>query len=200
MVRDTLLSPPPPTTHFPCADALNQIQEKIPIRIPKTLIAVTASLGSFTTLYFSVGPGLLTNIFGFVFPAFASFKAIESVDKEDDTQWLMYWVVFAFFSLLETFADFLAKYIPMYFALKFAMLIWLSAPGTRGAEFVYINIVKPLFLENEALIDKSLMHGQKVVDELSSATKDVVGSKVDQAKQRADEIVSAANATATEGN
>ena len=45
-------------------------------------------------------------------------KAIESVNKEDDTQWLTYWVVFSVFSIAEFFIDLLLSWIPLYFFLK----------------------------------------------------------------------------------
>ena len=47
-----------------------------------------------------------------------SCKAIESVDKDDDTMWLTYWVVFAFFGVIEYFTDILLWWIPFYFFLK----------------------------------------------------------------------------------
>nr|CAD2202700.1 unnamed protein product [Meloidogyne enterolobii] len=37
---------------------------------------------------------LACNITGYLYPAYVSIKAIESHTKEDDTQWLTYWVVF----------------------------------------------------------------------------------------------------------
>ena len=43
----------------------------------------------------------MTRLFGFVYPCYMSFKAIESDAKGDDTQWLTYWMVFAVFSLME---------------------------------------------------------------------------------------------------
>ena len=35
------------------------------------------------------------------------FGALESTSKIDHTQWLIYWVVFAAFSVVEYFADFI---------------------------------------------------------------------------------------------
>ena len=47
-----------------------------------------------------------------------SCKAIESADKDDDTLWLTYWVVFAFFGVIEYFTDILLWWIPFYFFIK----------------------------------------------------------------------------------
>jgi len=47
-----------------------------------------------------------------------SCKAIDSVEKDDDTQWLTYWVVYAAFGIVEYFADLVLFWIPFYFLLK----------------------------------------------------------------------------------
>merc|ERR1711977_218036 len=92
------------------------------------------------------GPRLLINLVGFVYPAYKSFKAVESGDKKDDTLWLTYWVVFAFFSLTEQAADFLISWIPMYFFLKVAFLVWCYHPVTAGATTIYSLALKPYLL------------------------------------------------------
>jgi hypothetical protein len=46
-----------------------------------------------------------SNVIGFLFPAYYSFKAIESPNKEDDKQWLVYWVVYSFFTIIESFVS-----------------------------------------------------------------------------------------------
>ena len=56
---------------------------------------------------------LLANTVGFLYPAYCSIKALESSVKNDDTQWLTYWVVFAFFSVVEYFADFIAGWVDL---------------------------------------------------------------------------------------
>lgn len=47
-----------------------------------------------------------------------SVKAIESRNKEDDTQWLTYWVVYGLFSVAEFFSDIFLFWFPFYYAGK----------------------------------------------------------------------------------
>jgi len=158
-------------------DVLNRIQEqiekKVPVAIPRTLIVVSAGFFTFAFLYFTLGPAHVTNLLGFALPAVASFHAIESVDKADDTQWLTYWVVFSAFSLVETFADMLSENFPMYYAFKFAFLIFLAAPNTRGAETIYKNFLRPLLLENESSIDKAITQAESTASDIGHATQDI---------------------------
>lgn len=48
----------------------------------------------------------------------ASIKAIESTAKEDDTQWLTYWVVYGLFSVVESISDALLFWFPFYYMSK----------------------------------------------------------------------------------
>ena len=61
---------------------------------------------------------LLCNIVGFLYPAYRSIKALESPNKDDDTKWLTYWVVFALFSIIEYFSDILLYWFPFYWLFK----------------------------------------------------------------------------------
>jgi len=47
-----------------------------------------------------------------------SIKAIESKEKDDDTKWLTYWVVYSTFHLLEFFTDIFLFWIPLYWFFK----------------------------------------------------------------------------------
>jgi len=55
-----------------------------------------------------------------------SVKAIESTNKDDDTIWLTYWVVYSVFSLAEFFTDILLSWIPLYYFLKVSHIHRLS--------------------------------------------------------------------------
>ena len=47
-----------------------------------------------------------------------SCQAIDSEDKDDDTQWLTYWVVYAAFGIIEYFTDIFLGWVPFYFLAK----------------------------------------------------------------------------------
>ena len=87
----------------------------------------------------------MTRLFGFAYPAYKSFKAIESNDKDDDTQWLTYWCVFGVFSLIEEIfiGPKLEGVLPFYFVWKIVFLLWCYLPHTQGAELLYTEVVGP---------------------------------------------------------
>ncbi len=88
------------------------------------------------------GTKLFSDIFAFVYPAYMSFKAIDSSDATDDTQWLTYWVVFASFSITESIAGFITSWIPFYYVIKTCFFIWLYHPKFMGAGLVYKQVIK----------------------------------------------------------
>lgn len=59
-----------------------------------------------------------------MYPAYCSMKAIETKEKDDDTKWLTYWVVFAFFIIVETFSDFIVGWFPVYWLAKVLKIIF----------------------------------------------------------------------------
>jgi len=98
---------------------------------------------------------------GFVYPAYASYKALESKTPEAAAQWLTYWVVFSLFSVFEYVADFAVSWIPLYYAAKLAFVIWLMAPQTKGATTLYVRYIMPLIKQHEESIDNALEQGYK---------------------------------------
>ena len=103
------------------------------------------------SLYLIVGKAaqFVGNLIGFVFPAYKSLVALETKQSDDDTKWLTYWVVFAFFSVVEFFSDILLSWFPLYWLAKVIFLIWCSADIPRnGSTVIYTRFIRPFFLEN----------------------------------------------------
>ncbi|KAF8784769.1 receptor expression-enhancing protein 5-like [Argiope bruennichi] len=83
---------------------------------------------------------------GILYPAYCSLVALQTPSKKDDTLWLIYWVVFASFNILEALTDVILSWFPFYSTLKLVFLTWCSAPFTyNGAYYVYKIFLEPLF-------------------------------------------------------
>ena len=89
-----------------------------------SFLFLAASTLALLSVLLGVGVGSLCSLIGFAYPTLASFRAIETKQKGDDTQWLIYWTVYAFFSVLETFVDYVLYFVPFYYAFKLAFLVW----------------------------------------------------------------------------
>ncbi|KAH8081170.1 TB2/DP1, HVA22 family-domain-containing protein [Filobasidium floriforme] len=126
---------------------LNKAEEKT--RIPK-VYGVLSTAGAFIFLIFFNLFGLaspLSNLIGWAIPAYLSVQALESPGKNDDKQWLTYWVVFGLFNFVESAAlRPILYYFPFYFVSKTLFISWLMSPQFRGAEILYHNVVRKAFL------------------------------------------------------
>jgi len=140
-----------------------QLKEKTGVR--PVLIALCVAALVLLFVLFGVGAAAVCNLTGFVYPLYASFKALKSPEKGDDTQWLTYWMVYAFFSFLESFTDILLRWIPFYYVFKVAFLIWCYLPQTHGANVVYKKFIFPIFIKHEREIDEGIRRASAKFDE-----------------------------------
>ncbi|KAJ3117742.1 hypothetical protein HK098_006128, partial [Nowakowskiella sp. JEL0407] len=85
---------------------------------------------------------LLSNIIGVLYPAYASIRAIEAPNPDDDERWLTYWSVFGLFALADHSSATIRKYFPVYFTFKIAGLYWLA--HRNGSLDVYRRVVRPI--------------------------------------------------------
>ncbi|VUZ45174.1 unnamed protein product [Hymenolepis diminuta] len=171
-------------------DCLNKVQEKTGVKAEYVIYGVCA----FIVLWLMVGWGatLLANFIGFLYPAYASIKAIESTCKEDDTKWLTYWVVYAAFGLIETFTDIFLYWIPFYALDKCILLVYLMIPGKyNGSVLLYNRFIRPYILKYENDIDKAADEVGKFVEKVfNSALPSDENPKSDAAASFARNVVS----------
>lgn len=147
-------------------------------------------------LIFGYASGFVVAILGFLYPAYASVKAIESSNKEDDTQWLTYWVVYAAFSIAEFFSDIFLGWFPLYFLFKCAFLCWCMAPFSwNGANFLYTRFIAPFVLKHEKEVDQYIKKGTAFADDLAHkaqaeataiATEQIIKSQTTPAEPESD--------------
>lgn len=112
--------------------------------IPKTYAVLGLVATYFFFVFFNIGGHLLVNFAGFVIPGYYSLEALFSVSKTDDTQWLTYWVVFAFLTVFES-AISAVYWFPFYYTFKFIFVLWLALPITGGAQIVFHSFIQPVF-------------------------------------------------------
>lgn len=127
--------------------ALNNLEKQT--NVPKAYGVIGLVALYFFFIVFNLGGQLLTNFAGFVLPAYYSTAALFSANKEDDTQWLTYWVVFAAFTVIESLVN-VIYWFPFYFTFKFIFLLWLSLPIFRGADLIFHSFLAPMLSKHFA--------------------------------------------------
>lgn len=96
---------------------------------------------------------LLSSVASFLFPIFASYKALKTSDPAQLTPWLMYWVVFSVALLVESWLLPVLSWVPFYGYARLLFLLYLILPQTQGARIIYEEHVHPFLQDNEANID-----------------------------------------------
>ncbi|XP_051147898.1 HVA22-like protein e [Andrographis paniculata] len=100
-----------------------------------------------TYLHAMAGPAAML-----LYPLYASVVAIESTSKVDDEQWLAYWIIYSFLTLLEMLLQPLLEWIPIWYDVKLAMVAWLVLPQFRGAAFIYEKFVREKLIKRHTAL------------------------------------------------
>merc|ERR1712228_25315 len=175
----------------PFVDVLIQVETRT--HIPRAYL-VLAVIGV-CLLAFIIGYGakFLANFIGFLYPAYASFKAIESPEKDDDTKWLTYWVTYACVGVVFEFSDIVISWIPFYDLLKCCFFIWLMRPGdSNGAMILYQRLIYPIYHRHENQIDSTFAK----IRETATSSAQVVSGITADLKQESSKIASQLTADA----
>ncbi|KAJ3094740.1 hypothetical protein HDU97_007631 [Phlyctochytrium planicorne] len=119
--------------------------------VPPITFAIAAILAALYAVRRAtrVNAPLVANLFGIVYPTYASLRAIERPKPDDDERWLTYWSAFGIFSVLDTFSERIRRYFPLYFTSKVIVLYWLFSKD--GALTVYRNAARPLLINYDGL-------------------------------------------------
>merc|ERR1719174_2344341 len=124
-------------------------------------------------LLFGIGGNLITQLVGFVYPAYESFKALEPDNEKRENPrlmrtWLTYWIVYSLFSVVEVFVDYILYWVPLYYLLKLVFLVWLMIPKLGGAELVYKVLIEPSLRQYRKKIDTSIDDAQEKINKVQA--------------------------------
>ncbi|GFO44737.1 receptor expression-enhancing protein, partial [Plakobranchus ocellatus] len=100
-------------------------------------------------------------LFGTLYPAYASYKAVRTKNVKEYVKWMMYWIVFALFCTVETFSDVFLSWMPFYYELKIVFVLWMLSPITQGSSFLFKKFVHPHLAKREKEIDEMIDQASK---------------------------------------
>lgn len=93
---------------------------------------------------------------GILYPGYISFKTVRAKVVDDYLKWMMYWIVFAFFTVMETFTDIFLTWFPFYYEIKMISIFWLLPTVGNGSAFIYKTFIHRLLKKHEQRIDQYL--------------------------------------------
>ncbi|KAG7328648.1 hypothetical protein KOW79_008592 [Hemibagrus wyckioides] len=100
-------------------------------------------------------------LFGTLYPAYYSYKAIRTKCVKEYVRWMMYWIVFALYTVAETIADLSIAWFPLYYELKMFVVMWLVSPYTRGAGLIFRKFLHPMLSSREREIDDYIVQAKE---------------------------------------
>lgn len=100
-------------------------------------------------------------VFGTLYPAYYSYKAVKTKNVKEYVRWMMYWIVYALYTVVETVTDLTLAWFPLYYELKIGFVIWLLSPYTKGASLIYRKCLHPLLSSREREIDEYIVQAKE---------------------------------------
>ncbi|MCJ1446454.1 MAG: ER membrane protein DP1/Yop1 [Stictis urceolatum] len=122
--------------------ALNNLEKQT--SVPKVYAFLGLVGVYFFLVFFNIAGEFLVNFAGFLIPGYYSMAAVFSTTTSDDTQWLTYWVTYAFLTVFESAVN-AVYWFPFYYTFKFVLVLWMALPQTGGAQIVFRSLIQPLF-------------------------------------------------------
>ncbi|KAF8745299.1 TB2/DP1, HVA22 family, partial [Rhizoctonia solani] len=104
-------------------------------------------------------------VYVFLYPGYGIYKTLKNAPEGVEEQkvqaaelkrWIEYWGVMAFVMSAEYLAEWLVSWFPGYWLFKSIFLVWLVAPQTQGATFVFHHLLAPYLAQHESEIDARL--------------------------------------------
>ena len=103
-----------------------------------THIQVLILLTILIMLLLDCGGFMISTLFGFVYPAYKSYKCLEKTHGVDEhKQWITYWVIYSFLTVCNSLVALILHYLPFYHLFKIVFLLYLFHDKSKGALAIY---------------------------------------------------------------
>ncbi|KAJ4458466.1 putative receptor expression-enhancing protein 5/6 [Paratrimastix pyriformis] len=110
---------------------------------------------------------VVAQLVGLCFPAYRSYLAITSSKKEDDTEWLIYWVAFAILEFIQYSCFFIFSYLPFFSFVKMAFYAYLQL---GGAKQLFVKYLDPYFRSQKGNIDRAVKQANESFVQVAGMT------------------------------
>ncbi|KAG9393171.1 TB2/DP1/HVA22-related protein [Carpediemonas membranifera] len=128
----------------------------------------------------------LISCISFAYPAYASFKALQTKEEDDDKQWLCFWILIGFVNVVDFFFDPILSWIPFYMEIKLSFIIWAQLPSVKGSLFLYQTFLEPQLKKYENDIDETARHLGTITRRNAVKAAGAVGRRLSEAKASLD--------------
>eukprot|EP00808_Paulinella_micropora_P014857 g36138.t1 len=177
----------------PAASALGRLQQRLEAHewlrpaeqltgLSRLQLVCCICLVTLVVAAWTWGVWRIGEMIAFGYPFYKSSKALRTSDVPEHVMWLTYWVVYGVFDVADNILDLFLFWVPMWNFWKLAFLFWCCHPDYKGCLKVYNRILRPLFIQNEDIIDeqleKALVQINGVGTEIANATLDSVSKAV----------------------
>ncbi|VDM11712.1 unnamed protein product [Wuchereria bancrofti] len=130
------------------------IESKTTVRREQIFYAIIFLLIAFVLLE-NFDP-LLCSIVSCLYPAYETTRSLtvhKNKGRKRREHWLIYWIVFSFFTLQDYYTEWLTKFFSPLLLLKMLFLMLLALPQTGLAKLCYHNVVVPILsIVNDAFV------------------------------------------------
>lgn len=134
-------------------------------------LILAAILLLFVILIFTPIGFLITSSLTFLFPAYQTFKALETKEDKDDKRMLTFWVCFGFLYLFDYFFSTLFSFLYFYHVFRAALILYLYLPRFDGATTLYAKVIQPLFQKYSSVINQFIVPMEEKSQKLSQNFK-----------------------------
>lgn len=89
-----------------------------------------------------LGP-ILTSVIGVIIPLRETLLVLKQVNpnKEEIRHLLIFWLVFGILTLLDAYSRFIVSFIPMFYTLKFFLLLYIGPFRFKGTKIIYDSLI-----------------------------------------------------------